>query len=157
MGLIQSNELQTGYLQLVACDSNKCELLDKYEATSGLPGWQAPSDRNVRAKGPIPDARFTPKNEPMFIVTDPIDSRGVKGINGNFYPILPETIQTFVRTRSAFGLHADRNVEGTAGCIGIRSDTEWRKLELRLREINKSGVKKIPLVVTYQTVINPRI
>lgn len=159
MALGQSNDLQPGRLELIACDStkNRCDLIDVYEATSGLPGWQAPGDRNVRAKGPIPDPKFTPDRLAMFVITKPIDSRGVKGIDGNFYPITPTAIRTPVRTRSAFGLHADKNIPGTAGCIGITDDEDWAKLQLKLKEIGASGVEKIPLVVSYQTVINPRI
>jgi hypothetical protein len=159
MALGQSNDLQPGRLELIACDSdkNRCELIDVYEATSGLPGRQAPSDRNVRAKGPIPDQGFTRDRQPLFISTKLIDLRGVKGIEGNFYPITPTTIRTPVRTRSQFGLHADKNVPGTAGCIGVTDDEDWAKLQLKLKEIGASGVDKIPLVVSYQTVINPRI
>lgn len=155
MGLIQSDDLQVGRLELISCTSDltqsKCELVDTYRATSGLPGWQAPSDRHARAKGPIPNPEFTPARLPMFVSTKPLNYPNVKGIAGNFYSIDPDTIRTTVRSRSGFGLHADKNVPGTAGCVGLTDSLEWQNFQKQIGFLNQQGYQKIPLVVTYQT------
>jgi hypothetical protein len=148
MTLTQSNDLQVGKLELIACEYNQCELVDRYDTTSGLPGWQAPTDISVRAKGPIPNPELTHRKS-YFVTTHPIDSRGVKGIDGNFYPIIPETIQLPNKTRSGFGVHADKNVPGTAGCLGVTNDPDWKRIQEQFTKIAKLGIDKIPLVITF--------
>lgn len=148
MTLAQSNDLQIGKLELIACQSNTCELVDRYDTTSGLPGWQAPTDISARAKGPIPNPEAV-KRKSYFLTTKPIDSRGVKGIDGNFYSITPETVHLPDKTRSGFGIHADKNVPGTAGCLGVTNDSDWKRFQAQFVKITKLGIDKIPLVITY--------
>jgi hypothetical protein len=148
MTLTQSNDLQIGKLELIACESNACELVDRYDTTSGLPGWQAPVDISARAKGPIPNPEAV-KRKSYFVATRPIDSRGVKGIEGNFYPIIPETVQLPSKTRGSFGVHADKNVPGTAGCLGVTKDSDWKRIQEQFAKIAKLSIDKISLVITY--------
>nr|MDJ0601794.1 hypothetical protein [Crocosphaera sp.] len=48
------------------------------------------------------------------------------GIEGKFYKINPHLVDVGGVTRGDFGIHADRNVPGTAGCIGIESESDWK-------------------------------
>ncbi|MDJ0599754.1 MAG: hypothetical protein QNJ37_13040 [Crocosphaera sp.] len=48
------------------------------------------------------------------------------------------------------GIHADRNVPGTAGCIGIESEEDWEAFKAIMDDYQRAGLKAIPLLVSYR-------
>jgi L,D-peptidoglycan transpeptidase YkuD (ErfK/YbiS/YcfS/YnhG family) len=52
------------------------------------------------------------------------------GLGPMFVPVEPQ----FQTRRSAFGIHADTGAYGTAGCIGVRSTDDLKRLVRALRE-----------------------
>ncbi len=53
-------------------------------------------------------------------------------------------------TRGDLGIHADRNVPGTAGCIGIESEEDWEAFKAIMDDYQRAGLKAIPLLVSYR-------
>ncbi|MGK7961471.1 MAG: hypothetical protein AB4044_13175, partial [Crocosphaera sp.] len=72
------------------------------------------------------------------------------GIAGKFYKINPHLISINGKTRGDFGIHADRNVPGTAGCIGIPDGPEWTSFKKLMSDYNEAGLTQIPLLVSYR-------
>ncbi|GET43002.1 hypothetical protein [Microseira wollei] len=74
---------------------------------------------------------------------------GVKGIEGMFYPIKP-FVQVNGIQRGDFGIHADANVPGSAGCIVLPpKGNGWKVFPERMTEIAAAGLFRIPLPVVY--------
>ncbi len=66
------------------------------------------------------------------------------------YKINPHLIQVDGVTRGDFGIHADRNVPGTAGCIGIESERDWEDFKGIMDDYHHAGLTSIPLLVSYR-------
>lgn len=139
MELTTSNDLTYGSLKLVYPDGQYID----YVATSGCQQWQQPGDEWVRGKGPIP-AGFEYKipTTPYWVET--------RGIEGYFFHITPDPIsKNSGNIRSELGIHFDANAPGSAGCIVLKNFSGWQRFCDRMRAIAKSGIKSIPLSVSY--------
>lgn len=83
------------------------------------------------------------------IETSPVDLRGVKGVAGNFYRLLPHAVTTDKGgKRSDFGVHLDANVPGSMGCI-VMDARRFKQFENQMKLLNQKGTKKIKLLVFY--------
>lgn len=80
--------------------------------------------------------------------TKPIPLTHVKGVEGNFYQLLPhEVVTDRGGKRSDFGIHLDANSPGSYGCI-VMSDWRFKEFEDEISELAKAGIREIPLFVT---------
>jgi hypothetical protein len=125
MALQDSDELAPGRLFLY--DGSK--QIDTWLVTSGLPGCQDRGDWSIRGRGYIPPIEFTNAKQ-WRVKTEAIDSSGVKGVEGLFYPILPMMVSLKSgNDRGAFGIHFDANVPGSSGCVVIRNQRPWEEFK----------------------------
>lgn len=121
---------------------------DTFQATSGCIGNQYKGAWTLKGKGPLPHSSLLPERC-YWVKTAPISLKHVKGVEGNFYPILPFTVHVNGRERGDFGVHADRNAPGSAGCIVLPSIAEWAFFQASMEGAREEGVEKIPLTVDY--------
>ncbi len=137
-----------GRLELWNCiDWPQMRAVERYMALSGLPGWQQWQDQHSRGRGPIP--RMDQAAIDCYqVVTTPhwVTAQEQPGIDGNFYEILPSFVEN---GRGLFGVHFDANVQGTAGCIGIKNPEPWDDFQRRMEVYAGLGVERIPLMVGY--------
>lgn len=120
-----------------------------FGAGSGLPGGQYPDSCRIRG-GIIPPSCLLSPDMQYKIITNPLDSRNVRGVEGNFYPIRPDTmIMRNGLERGYFGVHADAGVLGSLGCIVMRNTVDWIQYENTMKTISKTEVREIPLDVFY--------
>jgi hypothetical protein len=144
MTLTKTNELARG--QLILFDGTK--KIDTWIATSGLPGCQDSGDWSLPGRGYIPSPEFTTNATQWRVKTDPLDSSGVKGVEGAFYQILPIMVSLKSgNDRGAFGIHFDANIPGSSGCVVIRNRRPWEELKMWMKA-NQSH-DTIPLNITY--------
>ena len=72
-----------------------------------------------------------------------------KGVEGNFYQILPFEVKTDKGgVRGDFGIHKDANAPGSLGCI-VMSDKRFKGFEGKMKELSAEGIKDVPLFVSY--------
>jgi hypothetical protein len=120
-----------------------------FAASSGLPGAQYKETIRMRG-GIIPPSEVLSANRQWQILTNPLDSSDIRGVEGNFYPITPETLtMSNGLLRGYFGVHADAGVLGSLGCIVLGDKFEWNMFELNMKVLRKKGIKSIPLKVIY--------
>ena len=121
--------------------------VERYIALSGLPGWQLWKDQHSKGRGPIPRTDQAGVNC-YQVVTNPhwVTAAEQPGIAGNFYEILPSFVEN---GRGLFGVHFDANVQGTAGCVGIKNAGAWAEFERRMAELVKAGIEQVPLMLGY--------
>ena len=125
------------------------DLVDVYIATSGAPGWQNRHNVAIKGRGAIP-ATWDVEIKKWEVETKAIPMPHKKGIEGNFYAIKPFTVQIDGFTRGDFGIHADANVPGSAGCIVLPpKGNGWREFQEAMKAIALEGVSRIPLQVAY--------
>jgi hypothetical protein len=143
MALEDSDRLASGRLFLY----DGSDPIDAWVATSGLPGSQDRGDWSIRGRGYIPPIEFTNAKQ-WRVKTEAIDSSGVKGVEGLFYPILPLMVALKSgNNRGAFGVHFDANTPGSAGCIVIRNQSPWEEFKGWMAA--NSSHAEIPLRVAY--------
>lgn len=122
----------------------------RFIATSGLKFYQGIGGCSRRGRGAIPPCKLVGIAK-YTVTTKPIPMPGIKGVEGNFYQILPfeVLVDQYGKTvkRADFGVHADKNVKGTAGCIGILPGEHWRAFEDHMKKISTAGEKTIDLFV----------
>ena len=105
-------------------------------------------DGQFRLNGPLP-ANNNTRTKKYHILTTPEDSRHVKGVEGSFYRIYPNTIITTKGTRrSACGIHKDANLPGSNGCV-VMTPNRFVDFENVIRQLKSEGVKQIPLQTQY--------
>ena len=136
-----SEKLEMGKLALIS--SNKNIL---YSATSGLPGFQNLASATKRGKGRIPTCLQAGLTN-YIVDTTPIYLPNTKGVNGNFYRILPFVVQVGSYQRSDLGIHRDTNVPGSAGCVVITLEDHWRSFEIQMKTFREQGIIQLPLLV----------
>lgn len=117
-----------------------------FQATSGLPGFQNLGSSKQKGKGRIPSC-LQAKITSYFVKTKPVFLPNTKGVNGNFYPIIPFAVKVDGYQRSDLGIHADRNVPGSAGCIVITIENHWNFFQKEMAELAKQGILELPLLV----------
>ncbi|HAX80790.1 MAG TPA: hypothetical protein DCY88_34370 [Cyanobacteria bacterium UBA11372] len=139
MDLGDSRSLLWGNLKLVYPDGNDID----YLATSGVAGYQGKEDQWTRARGPIPQGfEYRIPTTPYYVPT--------KGVEGMFFHITPDPVESSSGvTRGEFGIHFDANVPGSAGCIVLKNKSGFDALCDRMKQIANSGVKSIPVQVSY--------
>ncbi|MDJ0581757.1 hypothetical protein [Crocosphaera sp.] len=129
--------------KLVAVNTKEGSLDGAWDAISGVGGRE-----DQRMSGPIPSQptvnviHYTVHTSPLTL-SNP-------GIAGKFYKINPHLITIRGQTRGDFGIHADRNVPGTAGCVGIESEVDWQAFKALMADYKESGLKEVPLLVSYR-------
>lgn len=136
-----SKALEMGKLKLIAGDKNIL-----YSCTSGLPGFQNLGSSVRRGKGRIPSC-LQAKITNYWVTTEPVYLPKVKGVEGNFYPITPFTVSVSGAIRSDLGIHADRNVPGSAGCLVINLEDHWKQFQSEMKILANQGIIKLPLMV----------
>jgi hypothetical protein len=138
MELGASNDLVYGTLRLTYPD----ERFISYLATSGCVQWQQPGDEWARGKGPIPAGfEYEISTTPYWLPT--------RGVEGYFFHITPDPVSSSGDIRSELGIHFDANAPGSAGCIVLKNFPGWQGFCDRMKAIAKSGIKSIPLSVSY--------
>ncbi len=144
--LYWTSDLVEGRLVLVDGESSKVE--DTFIATSGLANNQRYDCLSFAGHGPIPPPGMVSINH-YWVETAPIYMPQVKGVQGNFYKILPYTVKVEKITRGDFGVHFDANTPGSAGCIVLRTKVGWQAFEEVFKNFAKQGIKEVPLAVSY--------
>ena len=137
-----SQGLEKGKIKLMTGDSN---LL--FQATSGLPGFQTLNSSSQKSKGRIPTCSQA-KITNYFVKTKPVYLPHVKGVNGNFYPIVPFAVFVGKYQRSDLGVHKDTNVPGSSGCLVITLDDHWNLYEIEMLKLANQGITQISLIVS---------
>lgn len=117
------------------------EIINAFQATSSLPGFQYRGSWNKRG-GVIPPGAYA-------VNLNPINLKQVRGIDGNFYPITPFEVETDGDDRSDFGIHFDANVPGSLGCIVLCTVLGWRAFERVAFEMTMLGISQLPISVVY--------
>jgi hypothetical protein len=143
--LQRTTELIEGRLLLL---DSAPSILNTYIATSGLPNNQRFDCLSSPGRGPIPQNSIV-GIDCYSVVTKPIYMPGVKGVEGNFYQISPHEVTINGVERGDFGVHFDANVPGSSGCVVLRTNEGWQAFEKDMQGLLTSGVKEIPLLVSY--------
>lgn len=144
--LEDSSKLLEGRLLLI--ESNNLEIVDTFRAASGSVGWQEPDEVNKVGRGAIPEQGAVGIQH-YGVLTEPLDSRNVKGVEGNFYTITPRRVSVNGVTRGDFGIHKDANVPGSAGCIVLTTAVGWEAFQQYMRQLRGKGLYQVPLLVSY--------
>lgn len=119
-----------------------------YAVTSGCPWFQCKEGESWIARGQLPQAKLVGL-EGYSVKLNPVYLPSVRGVEGNFYPISPKWIKVNKRTRGDFGIHMDKNVPGSAGCIVITMENHWKKLEDWFKTLSNSKYDYVPLYTDY--------
>ncbi|MDJ0510043.1 MAG: hypothetical protein QNJ64_12445 [Crocosphaera sp.] len=129
--------------KLIAVNTKEARIDGAFKALSGVGGKE-----NQPMRGPIPS------NGRVNIIHYLVDIKPLTlsnpGIAGKFYKIHPHLISVGAQIRGDFGIHADRNVPGTAGCIGIESEKDWQFFQDLMHSYHHAGLEKVPLIVSYR-------
>lgn len=122
----------------------------KFHATSGLSGYQRLIDCSKGSHGAIPPCELV-NISTYSVSTKPIAMPKLRGIEGNFYQILPYLnkvkMSHGVYTRGDFGIHQDAGILGTAGCIGVTKGMHWRAFQMEMQSLLVQGISSINLFV----------
>ncbi len=149
--LFHQHLMQTGNLiegRLLLIDSEKTALANTYIGTSGLPNNQRFDSLSARGRGSIPPNTLV-GIDCYKVATSPIYMPSVRGVEGNFYKIDPHLVTINGTERGDFGVHFDANVPGSSGCVVLRTSVGWQAFEKDMKALLTSGVKEIPLLVSY--------
>jgi hypothetical protein len=158
----RSSKLIVGSLQFLKDD----ELINEYKATSSYKGFQYDGSWNQKGGLSPPTEVLKQRrgaNSFYEVNTTPIKMPNVKGVNGDFFQILPfSTIMSNGVERGDFGVHRDywnkqqgfpENIPmsgaGTLGCIGFQTGRGEAAFKRDINKIKKEGVKSIELIVKY--------
>lgn len=140
----QASSLIEGRLLLI--EDN--EITEQYRATSGCPNYQAYAHISTKGKGAIPP-QYETKLKNYQVSTTPLYMPGVKGVEGNFFKINPHFVRVGQVERGDFGIHADKNVPGSAGCIVLVTDTGWLGYQKQMKRLADKGINQVPLLISY--------
>lgn len=144
--LRSTSQLIEGRLMLIDSQTNKTQNI--YVAASGSPGSQSTNDITARGRGPIPP--MIDIDIPYYTVsTTPLYMPKVKGVEGNFYQISPYAVQIGNVSRGDFGVHFDKNVPGSAGCVVLRTALGWKAFEDDMKTFSDGDIRQVPLIVSY--------
>ena len=119
-----------------------------FAATSGVVGYQSLDAAWIRGKGRIPTCEQANINC-YRVATKAINMPNVKGVQGNFYPIIPYTVLVAGNKRGDFGIHFDANVPGSAGCIVIRQRDHWQIFEKSMKALWDKDIIAVDLYVQH--------
>jgi hypothetical protein len=150
MGLDTDGRLEEGRLVLRSISAQGGRTHQIWVSTSSIASRQKPEDFHQKG-GPIPPEYRVPNLRAWEVETRPINLSHVKGIEGNFYKVLPFMIRTDSGAeRGDFGIHRDANVPGSLGCI-VMSAERFKSFEAEMAKLKGLAIDKIPLFVTYPT------
>ena len=122
--------------------------LTVWVATSSTESKQDAEDFHEKG-GLIPPEYRVPGLGNWSVKTAPILMPQTKGVEGNFYQILPFEVKTDKGgVRGDFGIHKDANAPGSLGCI-VMSDESFKGFEGKMKELSAEGIKDVPLFITY--------
>ena len=123
--------------------------LGRWVATSGLGQFQKIGGWSKQGGGVCPAAyQCNPTFANHWVDVAPVDLSGVKGVEGNGYPITPFEVTTKDGVkRSDLLIHRDANVPGSMGCIVLPED-EFRDFEIQFPKIC-NGHTRIKLWIQY--------
>lgn len=145
--LVKSAKLNEGRLLLIDSATNK--IANTYIATSGLPNYQTVDGLCLPGRGAIPQNnsigldRYTVDTSPLYLPN-------VKGVEGDFYKIRPDTVSTSNGTLPGdFGIHFDANVPGSSGCVVLRTNVGWEAFKNDIQALLAAGTREIALLVSY--------
>lgn len=123
----------------------------RFIATTGQRNYQGIGSCGKKGKGGIPPCELVGLQK-YTVSTKPIPMPQVKGIEGNFYQILPFSVSVSQygkkSARGDFGIHKDANILGSAGCIVIPPGEHWREFEELMGKIHKAGTETLDLFVS---------
>ena len=152
MGLDNDGRLEDGRLILRHISESGGCTREIWIATSSVANKQKPEDFHQKG-GPIPPEYRVPaiKNKSWEVETTPTPMPNVKGVEGNFYKILPFLVKTDENgERGDFGVHRDANVPGSAGCV-VMSAERFSLFEKEMKRLRDLGYMKLPLFISYPT------
>lgn len=134
-----------GKLILATTDKNL-----RFHATSGLLNFQDISSCGTSNRGAIPPCELVGISE-YTVSTNPIFMPEKRGIEGNFYRILPYSnrvqVNDRISARGDFGIHADMGIKGTAGCVGLTRGKHWEVYQREMKFLFDEGIDWLPLFV----------
>jgi hypothetical protein len=150
MGLDTDGRLEEGRLVLRSISEQGGRTHQIWVCTTSTANKQKPEDFHQKG-GPIPPEYRVPNLRAWEVETTPIAMPGTKGVEGNFYKILPYLVKTDKGgDRGDFGIHRDANVPGSMGCP-VMSAERFKAFEAEMKRLKELGYTKIPLFVTYST------
>jgi hypothetical protein len=140
-------KLQQGRLMLR--DIVKNEVRGIWTATSSIPGRQGVEGFHQKG-GLIPPAyRLVGGVKGWLVDPKPINLKATKGVEGNFYRILPYAVTTDKGgQRGDFGIHLDANAPGSLGCI-VMNKKQFTEFEAQMSDLRSQKVELVDLVVVY--------
>ena len=144
--LRETSELIEGRLLLVDCETKTIK--NTYIATSGLPSNQSYDFLSLRGRGPIPPNNLIGIGS-YSVATSALDMPNVRGVEGHFYKIDPNTVTVANVERGDFGVHRDANVPGSSGCVVLRTELGWEAFEKDMQSLASSEIKQVSLLVSY--------
>lgn len=124
------------------------KLIKHYPATSGCISYQFKGSQRFKGRGPLPASAQLGEDQ-YRVITTPLDGKNIRGIRGLFFAITPSTVKIGGTVRGDFCLHNDSDGPGSAGCVVTELDLDWAELSALLVNLNKIGILKIPLKVSY--------
>jgi GH24 family phage-related lysozyme (muramidase) len=151
MGLDNDGRLESGRLVLRSISEAGGRTHQVWIATTSTANKQKPEDFHQKG-GPIPPEYRVPAIKSWDVETTPIAMPGTKGVEGNFYKILPYMVVTDQKgQRGDFGIHQDANAPGSLGCIVMSPGDRWNSFEAEMNRLKGLGYMKLPLFITYPT------
>lgn len=123
-------------------------VLETWKATSGCVGYQFKGSQRLKGRGCLP-SHLQIDRDGYTVALAPVDLTPLKGVEGNFYRILPFEVRVNGIIRGDFGIHRDANVPGSAGCIVITREADWKKFEKTMLLVRGAGIRELPLKVNY--------
>ena len=133
---------------LVLIDCLKGQV-NEWRCTSSHTKGQQRGDQHKRG-GLIPPVHHVSNLNKWEVDLEPIYLPRRKGIQGNFYRILPYSVVTLAgAARSDFGIHLDANVPGSLGCP-VMNQVNWADFEETIaRTRAEHKLKTIPFFPLY--------
>lgn len=122
--------------------------IDIWLATTSIASKQGRESFHQRG-GMLPPQYRCPQLKNWLVEVNPIPLPHVKGVEGNFYRLLPYEVRTDRGgKRSDFGIHLDANLPGSLGCI-VMSRDRFIGFERRMQDLAKAKLSQLPLFVQY--------
>jgi hypothetical protein len=133
MQLDTSPQLNQGRLGLYDWEQG---YLGRWVATSGLGAYQRIGGWSKQGGGVLPATyQCNPTFANYWVDVSPVDLSGVKGVEGNGYPITPFAVRTKEGVkRSDLLIHRDANAPGSLGCI-VLPDDEFADFEAEFERL----------------------
>lgn len=122
---------------------------NEWLCTSSHAKGQQRGDQHKRG-GLIPPVHHVPDLKMWEVDLDPIYMPNNKGVQGNFYRILPFLVKTSEGAqRGDFGIHYDANYPGSLGCP-VMNKYNWNDFENTIARIKAtSNISRIPFYPLY--------